>query len=208
LTSIPRPVCIWLLNDVVAHPARPEVALLVTEWAEYGSLEQWIGGERERMAGLPRSSRLEEQLASVEQAKTLRRTLEVAMQMLRGLARLHEGLGRDDGDGSHGGGGDLKASAVAGSAGSAGMLVHQDLKPGNVLLFSDFPPVGTLFPHLVKLTDFGLCSDVASESWVGSRVGGTKAYMAPGQALAYVSHAGSESVCPRLRTTCRPLVWW
>ena len=89
-----------LLGDVVPHPAQTEAALLVTEWAEHGSQEQWIRSERQRVAALPRASRLEQPLLAVELAKTLRR-MEVAMQMLRGLARLHEGLGRGGGGGEH-----------------------------------------------------------------------------------------------------------
>jgi hypothetical protein len=178
-----------LLGDVVPHPARPEAALLGTEWAEHGSLEQWIRSERQRVAALPRASRLEQQLLAVELTKTLRRTLELAMQMLRGLARLHEGLGRG------GGGGEQTSSAAAAEsvAGApAGTLVHQDVKPANVLLFAETAPAGALFPHLVKLADDGLCSDEAAESLVGSRVGGTKAHMAPAQAVACMSRVCGE----------------
>ena len=64
----------------------------MTEWAAHGSLEQWIRIARKRVAALSRSSPREEQLLSMELTKTLRWTLEVAIQVLRGLARLHTGL--------------------------------------------------------------------------------------------------------------------
>ena len=79
-------------------------------------------------------------------------------------------------------------------------LVHQDLKPANLLLFGDVRVAGVT-SGLIKLADFGLCARAAAGehedddeaddqkavadalSLQGS--GGTYAYMAPGQAWSF-----------------------
>ncbi len=75
------------------------------------------------------------------------KTLEVALQLLRGLRSLHE-LG----------------------------LVHQDVKPANLLLFKETGP--RLQLPLMKLADFGL---------VGAGASGTPLYMSPEQAAAFLT---------------------
>lgn len=71
-------------------------------------------------------------------------------------------------------------------------VIHRDLKPENVMLDE----------HLTaKLTDFGM-SRVKLHSELGTRIGGTAVYMAPGIALSFVSR-----FCVHLLLHCRVSRW-
>ncbi|GMH81585.1 hypothetical protein TrVE_jg12546 [Triparma verrucosa] len=119
------------LSDVVMRQGQP---LLVLEWANKGSLGDWLKFKREYK--LPMTS-------------TLPKDLEYAIQIVRGLRTLHS-----ESD---------KTSAI----------VHQDLKPGNVLNYNG----------VLKIADFGLsfAEDDEDDNSGGS---GTRGYMAPEQMLA------------------------
>jgi hypothetical protein len=157
---------------VVLHPTRSNVPLLVTEWAEEGTLSAWMdkhvvklwaGWTARRAADKAELSKL-----------YLPRVFAVGMQVLRGLVSLHE----------------MK-------------LVHQDLKPGNVLVFAGEKGMPRGVP-LTKLGDFGLCGagaedgmevDGESESKeevdeekkeFGARLGGTRKWMSPEQGQQFL----------------------
>jgi hypothetical protein len=120
------------LTDVVRHEGTP---LIVTEWADFGSLENWLSWQRE----LNPSDRPE-------------KGLEIAIQIARGLVSLHS----DKLD-----------------------LVHQDLKPGNVLNYKG----------VMKIADFGLSFSTSASVGEGglerggAAVAGTRVYMSPEQML-------------------------
>ena len=146
---------------MVLHPTRSDVPLLVTEWAEEGTLSAWMdkhvvklwaGWAARRAADKAKLSKL-----------YLPRVFAVGMQVLRGLVSLHE----------------MK-------------LVHQDLKPGNVLMFAGEKGMPRGVP-LTKLTDFGLTSSFEGgveldeeKGEFGARLGGTRKWMSPEQGQQFL----------------------
>ena len=152
-----------LLNDVVPHPQRPDVPVLITPWASE-SLHEWLyardgcgqhGCDQRRQAGtsgeLLRCGRCRVALYCCREHQAadwkarhqrecgfarragMRETLEIAKRTVRGLKSLHV---------EH-------------------KLVHQDLKPGNILRFGDVRVAGVT-SGLFKLGDFGLCARAAA----------------------------------------------
>ena len=165
-----------LLSDVVLHPQPPRVPILVMEYA-HSSLNQWLNGCAHCCKDVQRPLRCSRcfaaQYCSKECQKAhwaehkqlgckndgsggrlnqIRCALQFGIQTLRGLHSLH-----------------------------AENLVHQDLKPANVLLFTD-QVKGHL---LLKLTDFGLVTAASEDKeagFVSSTVaGGTRTWMSPEQ---------------------------
>jgi len=141
-----------LLSDAVPHLRCREVPLLVTEWADGGSLKSWL------------QKQLNQQTTTPDEHESVAITLEVALQVLRGLQSLHD---------KHN-------------------IVHQDVKPANLLLFGEPRSGGTKVP-LLKLADFGFCvdGDDSKANLVGNVDGGTFCYMAPDQARAYVAYTSA-----------------
>ncbi|GMH97664.1 hypothetical protein TrVE_jg4292 [Triparma verrucosa] len=125
------------LSDVLMRQGQP---LLVLEWANEGSLGDWLKIKRK----LPMKM-------------ILPKALEYAIQIVRGLRTLH--IENDE------------TSAI----------VHQDLKPGNILNYDD----------VLKIADFGLsfADDGEDENSGGS---GTRGYMAPEQMLARLKKRAAE----------------
>jgi serine/threonine protein kinase len=91
------------LVDVVRHEGVP---LLVMEWAEKGSLEQWLAKQQARHVFCKGKPAMESRL--------MQQALELAIQLARGLNSLH---------------------TLRDSEGKPQPMVHQDLKPGNALFF-------------------------------------------------------------------------
>jgi serine/threonine protein kinase len=194
-----------LLSDAVNHPLRSEVPLLITEWAEQGSLKSWLKTKRgcavsdcPRLSDKKRCSRCQvvhyctrehqeqhwkshKHACKSAQMHGMQLGLAILIQVASGVASLH----------TH------KAK-----------LVHQDLKPANVLLYEHAPGFKLAVP-LVKVADFGLCSTHEDEmgtdgkGLLAGRTGGTREYMAPDQARQYAQRlegkiaVGSENAASK-----------
>ncbi|GMI16927.1 hypothetical protein TrLO_g7089 [Triparma laevis f. longispina] len=137
------------LSDVVMRQGQP---LLVLEWANKGSLGDWLKVKRELPMKMILPKKSCDGLAFAIGAGANRiflQALEYAIQIVRGLRTLHS-----ENDESN-------------------AIVHQDLKPGNVLNYDS----------VLKVADFGLsfAEDGEDDHSGGS---GTRGYMAPEQMLA------------------------
>ena len=67
-------------------------------------------------------------------------------------------------------------------------LVHQDAKPGNVLMYSTERGMPKGVP-VVKFADFGMCG--ASNEF-GAQLGGTRTWMSPEQTRLFASAMGGR----------------
>ena len=170
-----------LLNDVDVHPEHKDVFLLVMAWAPLGTLPLLGMHKFCASCGSPAATlkcarcRLvsycskqcqlahwrggHRQLCNANEAhRPLLVALVLALQVLRGLESLH----------------------------NSG-LVHQDLKPSNVLQFHGKEEGVPLGLPLLKLTDFG-CSSFLGEGGAG----GTRPFMSPEQLKAFVARSWEE----------------
>ena len=105
---------------------------------------------------------------------TLQDRLSFAVQMCAGLRELHYGTGVKQPVGHDDHNGPVKLDE---NKGITPLFVHQDLKPGNMLLF------GRGANKRLALTDFGLAAPYNTDAGHASRAHGTPTYMAPEQWL-------------------------
>jgi serine/threonine protein kinase/aryl carrier-like protein len=198
-----------LLFDAVNHPLRSEIPLLITEWAEQGSLKAWLQTKRgcavfdcslladknffcndcqvvhycthDHQVQHWNSHKRECKSAQVHGMQV---GLAILIQVANGLTSLHTHEAK---------------------------IVHQDLKPANVLLY-EYSPDFELAVPVVKVADFGLCrtqeDDMGTDSkgLLTGRAGGTREYMAPDQARQYAQQL-ERKIAPGSENASSKLFW-
>jgi serine/threonine protein kinase len=87
-------------------------------------------------------------------------------------------------------------------------VIHQDLKPGNVLIDRPVTPDESGMPWPLRITDFGLACRLSAQGGVSeSLAGGTRRYMAPEQLAGDASQIGTHTDVYALGVMLGELLW-